>query len=156
MRVWRVCRERYAEKAYSGEGAALFGGRWNPIGIPMAYSSLSLSLAVLEVFVHMRGNAPPEDFVSIAVDLGISEDQVERIDLSRLPSDWRRLDHPDLPRIGAEWIESNRSPVLLVPSVVVDGEWNALIHPQHPLLTGMRMEEPKPFRFDVRMFDRPL
>jgi RES domain-containing protein len=33
MRVWRLCRARHAATAFDGEGARLFGGRWNEKGM---------------------------------------------------------------------------------------------------------------------------
>jgi RES domain-containing protein len=49
-----------------------------------------------------------------------------------------------------------RSLVLLVPSVVVEGEWNVVINPLHPDAAGMVIERPHPFQFDERMFKREI
>jgi RES domain-containing protein len=157
FKVWRICKQRYARGAYSGEGARIFSARWNPAGVAMVYTAVSLSLAALEVFVHLEPVAEPGDLVSIAAELPVDGARVaeEKLDiLSRLPSDWRRLDHPGLQRMGEEWIQSMRSLTMLVPSVVVDGEWNLLVNPAHPDAVKIEIEEPKPFRFDPRMFRR--
>ena len=37
--VWRIVTARYAGTAFSGEGARLYGGRWNPMGVPMVYTA---------------------------------------------------------------------------------------------------------------------
>lgn len=152
MRVWRICKQRYAAAAYSGEGPRLFSGRWNTAGVPMVYSSLSLSLAAIEVFVHLEPVAAPDDLVSVAAELPIDEADAERIERKKLPADWRRVDHPALQRMGSEWARSQRSLVLLVPSVAVEGEWNALVNPEHPESKAIRVETAKPFLFDGRMF----
>ncbi len=47
MICYRVVRRKYDN--LSGQGAKLFGGRFNPPGIPAVYSSQSIALAVLEV-----------------------------------------------------------------------------------------------------------
>jgi RES domain-containing protein len=154
LKVWRLSKKRYAEAAFTGRGPEIFGGRWNPVGVPVVYSSLSLSLAVLEVFVHMTAEDDPEEYVSVEVDVGINESASERVDVSRLPNDWRQVQHPALQRLGAEWAQSMRSLVLLVPSVVVEGEWNAVINPRHRDAKKMVMQTPRPFRFDERMFKR--
>jgi len=154
LKAWRLSKRRYAEAALTGEGARLLGGRWNPVGVPVVYASLSLSLAVLEVFVHMTAQAEPGDYVYVAVNLGIDEAEAERVDIERLPKDWRRVDHPALREFGAEWARAKRSLALLVPSVVVDGEWNAVINPLHPDAAGMLIEAPKAFEFDERLFER--
>jgi RES domain-containing protein len=152
FKAWRLSKLRYADAALHGEGARVLGGRWNSVGVPMVYASLSLSLAVLEVFVHMTAPAEPDDYVYVAVNLGVEESEAERVRLAQLPRDWRRIDHPKLQMLGDEWAHSMRSLVLLVPSVVVEGEWNALINPLHPDAARMVIEKPHPFQFDERMF----
>lgn len=152
LRAWRLSKRRYAERAFSGEGAQKLGGRWNSVGVPMVYASTSLSLAVLEVFVHMDGIAEPDDFVSCSVDLGLDESAVERVQPDQLPKDWQRLEHPALKALGDKWIKSRRALALFVPSVIVEGEWNVLINPQHPDASSIVIQEPKPFHFDERMF----
>ena len=152
LKAWRLSKQRYAEAAFTGEGARVLGGRWNSVGVPVVYASLSLSLAVLEVFVHMTAQAEPGDYVYVAAHLGIEESNAERVSLDRLPRDWKRVNHPELQALGDEWAKSMRSLVLLVPSVVVEGEWNAVINPLHPDAAGISVERPKPFQFDDRMF----
>ena len=66
MRIWRICRARFAGEAFSGQGARRFGGRWNSPGVPIVYSSSSLALAAMELFVHLEPNQQPDDLVSIA------------------------------------------------------------------------------------------
>jgi RES domain-containing protein len=152
LKAWRLSKQRYAERAFSGEGARILGGRWNSVGVPVVYTSLSLSLAVLEVFVHMTTLAEPDDYVSVAVDLGVDELRAERVRTERLPNDWKRLNHPALQALGDEWVSSMRSLILLVPSVIVEGEWNALINPLHPDAERIVIEKPKLFHFDERLF----
>jgi len=152
MRVWRISRKRHAATAFSGEGARLFAARWNPAGVGMVYTSLSLSLAVVEVFVHLDPDDEPDDYVSIAAELPVNQAEVERVDARKLPADWRRVDHPALKKLGGEWARSRRSLALLVPSAAVEGEWNALVNPEHPAAAGMVIEKPHPFQFDRRMF----
>jgi len=72
-RVFRICRERFAPEAFSGEGARRFGGRWSSRGVPMVYCSSSLALAAIELFVHLEPNLQPDDLVSIAATLPASE-----------------------------------------------------------------------------------
>src|SRR4051812_18031854 len=49
---WRIVKEKHARTAFSGEGARIFGGRWNSPGISIVYCSEHLSLAALEILVH--------------------------------------------------------------------------------------------------------
>lgn len=46
--LWRAFVPRWAFVPLSGEGAARFGGRWNPVGIPTIYAARELSTAWAE------------------------------------------------------------------------------------------------------------
>ncbi len=155
MRVWRICRAPFAQAAFSGEGPRLFSGRWNPKGVPMVYTSTHLSLAALEVFVHLEVRSEPDDLVSVMAELAVEQDvllqQGEAL-LSRLPRDWRSLENRALREIGAAWIASASSLALMVPSAVIEGEWNVLLNPAHPDARKIALAEPKTFQFDPRMF----
>lgn len=155
MKVWRICRERYVESALTGEGARLAGGRWNSVDVPMVYTSWCLSLAALEVFVNLDPGNQPTDLVWIAIEAPVDE-QWKRRDakefISSLPPHWRERDNPDTRMFGDDWIRSNRSAGLVVPSVLIEGEWNVLLNPAHPDAKKIRVVEKKPFRFEERMF----
>ncbi|MBC8006624.1 MAG: RES domain-containing protein, partial [Prolixibacteraceae bacterium] len=49
---------RYAGTAFSGEGARLYGGRWNRKGVPMVYTAGSQSLAMLKCLCKMSHYVP--------------------------------------------------------------------------------------------------
>jgi RES domain-containing protein len=69
--VYRLVRAERAAEALSGEGARLYGGRWNPPGIAAVYASESRSLAVLETFVHVPLEARAIPFVLITLALPV-------------------------------------------------------------------------------------
>jgi len=118
----------------------------------MVYAATSLALASIEVFVHLGPEDTPDHLVSIEAELPLNEAQCERMELNHLPADWRLEKHRELMSIGSEWARSRRSLVLLVPSAAVLGEWNALVNPEHPDAKKIVLANPKPFRFDERMF----
>jgi RES domain-containing protein len=48
LELWRAFVPRWAHLPLSGEGAARFGGRWNPVGAPTVYAARELSTAWAE------------------------------------------------------------------------------------------------------------
>src|SRR5947209_8611270 len=128
MRFWRICRRRYAAEAASGEGARLYGGRWNSRGIRVVYASTSLALAAVETFVNFEPNLRPADLVSIEGEIpeGV---EIGRLDASTLPRNWHETRDESLRKFGDDWIRGEQSVALLVPSAAIRGEWNVLLNP---------------------------
>ena len=151
MQVWRLSKAKYAAVAFTGEGARLFSGRWNPAGVRMVYTSSSLALAAVEFFVHLDPSVAPDDLVAVPASIP-PELFVERIAPRDLPRNWRATDNLRLQKIGAEWIRSQRSVALEVPSVAIEGDWNILLNPEHPDYKRIEIGKHRPFHFDERMF----
>lgn len=151
MRVWRICREQYADAAFAGEGARLYGGRWNSKGVRVVYTSTSLALAAVELFVNLEPKLRPEDLVSIGADIP-DDVRIERLDVKSLPREWCQLRDERLRKYGDRWIHSATSAALYVPSAAIRDEWNVLLNPDHPDFAKLNVQKPKPFEFDLRMF----
>jgi RES domain-containing protein len=152
MRTWRICRSPYS--AFTGEGARRFGGRWNSRGVPMVYSSSSLALAAIELFVHLEPGQAPGDLVCIAAELqeGESARTIEPAIL--LPNWWTDKGLAVTRDLGDAWIAARSSLAMKVPSVPIRAEWNILINPLHPRITELQIKSPQPFIFDARMFQQ--
>jgi RES domain-containing protein len=151
MRLWRICRQIHAARAFSGEGARLYGGRWNSQGVKVVYTSSSLALAAVETFVHLEPNLRPDDLVSIEAE--IPDDVAnERLDLKSLPRKWHELRDESLRAFGDRWIIANQTVALHVPSAAIHGEWNILLNPEHSDFRKLKIEKAKSFDFDLRMF----
>jgi len=84
VRLWRLARRPF--DAIDGEGARLFGGRWNRPGLAVVYCAINLSLAVLEILVHLDVELRefPSDYVKIPIEIPRSL-KLDRID--HLPED---------------------------------------------------------------------
>jgi RES domain-containing protein len=129
-RAWRIVKTRFAADAFSGEGARLYGGRWNSAGIAMVYTAGSVSLATLELLVHVDNTSVLPSFSICAVDF--DESLVELLNPLTLPRDWHQSPPPtSLQTIGDDWISRGSSVVLRVPSAVIETEHNYLINPAH-------------------------
>jgi RES domain-containing protein len=151
MRLWRICRAIHAAGAFSGEGARLFGGRWNSQGVRVVYTSTSLALAAIETFVHLEPNLRPDDLVSIAAEM--PEDLAsERLDPKSLPRKWHESRDESLSRFGDRWIRRGKTAALFVPSAAIRGDWNVLLNPQHADFPQLEIGKPTAFEFDLRMF----
>src|SRR3712207_4540308 len=147
---WRIVKSRYASTAFDGEGARLYGGRWNSPGTRMVYTLSTISLAVLEVLVHLQEASLLSSYSLISADF--DDALVERLARSRMPDGWRIYPAPsELQRIGDEWVRSQRSAVLEVPSVIVDRESNYLLNCAHPNFSSVVIGEPEPFTCDERL-----
>lgn len=152
--AWRIFKSRRSGSAFDGEGARLYGGRWNSPGTRMVYTAGSESLAVLEVLVHLGDVETLSSYSLCAVEF--DDRLVETLDRSKLPENWSTYPAPsELRHIGDAWVQDLSSAVLEVPSAVVELESNYLINPVHKDFGAMRLGYPQPFRFDRRLLKRP-
>lgn len=148
---WRIDKPR--RKAFSGEGAKRFGGRWNSPGVAVVYLSEHQSLAALEIFVHLRPLVPQEKYLAYFVEW--EEAQMEELPAKKLPSDWRvSPPGPTTMQIGDQWVREARTVVLAVPSAILPAERNFLLNPAHPKLHQLRLHKPVEFVFDDRLVGR--
>ena len=150
MQVWRICSRKH--RRFDGEGARRHGGRWNHTGTSVVYVSGSLSLAALELFVHVDIDTAPNDLVAIQVDIPDTL-TIETIKIESLPRDWRRYPGAeDLKDVGTAWASKASTAILAVPSAVIPEERNYLLNPVHRDFKRIRLRKPVTFRFDVRMW----
>jgi RES domain-containing protein len=148
VRVWRICRE--AHVGLDGEGARLFGGRWNNEGAAVVYASSTLALAALEYLAHVDIADAPADLVAVAIDVP-DDAEVWGVPADDLPADWTGPDRPECAAIGDGWAAARDTVVLLVPSAIVPEDSNVLLNPSHPRAPGLRDVATRPFAFDPRL-----
>lgn len=147
--AWRLTKTKYLSSAWDGEGAKRSGGRWNSIGVPVVYTSATLSLALVEVLVHLPSGILP---AYSAIPIEFEEFLVTNVGPGQLPANWK--DYPpsaETQAIGDRWVADTRSPLLRVPSVVVANEFNYVLNPSHPDFSRVRIGTPIPFPFDPRL-----
>ena len=152
-RAFRLVKRKHAAQSFDGAGARRFGGRWNRPGEAVVYASESLSLAALELLVHLEWGALLRHYVVCRVEF--PESAVEDLPARRLPAHWRTSPPPTtLQEIGTRWLRARRSAVLRIPSAVIPSENNFLLNPDHPSFSRFTRSAPEPFDFDPRLRPR--
>jgi RES domain-containing protein len=147
--AFRIVRVAYAATAFTGEGSALYGGRWNSPGARVVYVSASASLAALETLVHLN---PSLRFNYLLFRIEFDERLIEKIPARDLPAGWR--DEPPPPatkHVGDAWVKQVRSAVLELPSVIIPSESNFLLNTSHPDFKSIIVGKGEPFSFDSRL-----
>ncbi len=150
--AWRFVKEKHIKDAFSGEGARLYGGRWNYSGIPVVYLSEHLSLAVLEQLVHINFDERPIRYAYIHVEIP-DNIRIEEIQSDVLPDDWRKEPASNSTKnIGNKWIDTGKSAILRVPSVIIPIEYNLAINPVHQDFKYIKKGQSKSFSIDPRVW----
>lgn len=149
MKVYRIALSQFCDS--SGEGAKLFGGRWNLPGHPAIYAGASISAALLERLTIDPELLSSERYVRYSVmEISIPDFLVFSPMISDLPADWNQI-----PAVRAsQEYGSNllKSGILCfsVPSVVDPTSLNYIIN---PLSKDFILLEPKvyPLELDQRI-----
>lgn len=149
LSVWRITTSAFARSAFSGEGARLYGGRWNSEGIPLVYAAASQSLALLEMLVQDQPLRAHYVVIEARIPARVA---IHRVGIDSLPPSWRDFGaREDLRAIGAEWARKRATAVLRVPSVIVPDESNYLLNPLHPDFRRIVVGKPVVVETDLRL-----
>jgi RES domain-containing protein len=118
----------------------------------MVYTSSTLALAALEVFVHVSPADAPPDLVAVHADIP-GDVRISRVRVGELPPGWRGYPAPAaLADRGTEWVRRGQTAVMEVPSAVIPPESNFLLNPHHADFRRLRLGRATPFHFDQRMW----
>ena len=152
LRLWRIVTG--AHSIWSGEGARLFGQRWNPPGLSAIYTGTSFAVCLVEVLVHANRKTPPSAARYVE---GVVPDDVSREIFDPLVHvGWDDpLDVSVAQAFGKAWIEGRRSALLIVPSVVTAGrDGNIVVNPGHPDAARISVGPETSVALDPRLFGR--
>lgn len=149
MLVYRLQKSEYAQNRkdiLSGIGAKLYGGRWNPKGVPLIYTSATPELAHSEFMIHIKNLPPPSTNL---VTIKIPEKEI--LDAEELPVNWRRYSNlSETQFFTHKWLSERNFMVLRVPSAIVPMSFNYLINPLHPKIDKVLVINSELFHFDER------
>lgn len=134
--LWRIAKhtQEYAATDLSGGGAKITGGRWNSKGVPVVYAATTIALATLETLAHLGDNIAIRNafLVQVAVPASLWK-QRAIITVAELAPTWLAEPYGSTTvALGDAWLQAAKTPLLMVPSVIVPEEYNVLINPAHP------------------------
>lgn len=147
MLVHRISQTRYAEDIL-GEGARLFGGRWNLPMVSCLYTAESRALALLEysVNVNIYDIRRALSFITYEIDAS----KVHDVPIHELPGNWKDSTVPkQTQEFGTRLFLHQKVPILKIPSVVIPEEYNYIINPLY--YSGLRIVEIRDYAYDIRL-----
>jgi RES domain-containing protein len=156
LTVYRTVKARYVDQPLATEGARLFGGRWNPKGYPILYTTSSPALALVESLVHqptVRYEKLPKLFLFTlnVPDRGAGPD-VTMYPREELPDYWQEESYERTQWLLRDWLDNPTTLIAAVPSVVVPMSYNYLLHPAHPLFSEIEIVKQEPFPIEKRLW----
>ena len=151
MRAWRFHRKIYHPLDTTGSYA--YGGRWNPKGVPVLYTSITFAEGMLELLAHSSvPRHPPRDHLVWLIE--IPDDAGVAVLEPPYPDGW---DHSDDYSVGITlarpWLEAGKDLSLRVPSVPgAPVEHNVVINARHPGFSRLRLIETVGPVYDPRVW----
>ncbi|MES2517548.1 MAG: RES family NAD+ phosphorylase [Bacteroidota bacterium] len=158
IKVYRLQSAHYGlpKDFLSGKGAELTGGRWNPVGMPVVYTSRTVELASLEYLVHYFEGFPNSKLPDLLVaSIDISKEDILTIETEMLPKNWRISPAPkSLQVISNQWFKNRKFLALQIPTAVHSAQtelsYNVLLNPLHERMHDDIITKIEPFYFDSR------
>ncbi len=150
MKVYRIAQAKYSTDL-SGEGARLFGGRWNRKGSAVLYSASNSSLAMLEKLVHIPSYLFPSDLKMMHLELP-QKAPIATIAKNDLPALWKADEQQSyLRQLGDQFVKEQKALGLVVPSIINEYDTNVILNVHHTAFAKVKIEKIT----DV-LFDKPL
>lgn len=152
VRAYRLIKERFVDTPLSAEGSRRWGGRWNPAGIGVLYTSASPELTLLEQLVHLP-TLPYDDLPRLCLLTLELPEAPQLLTPAQLPATWRdEADFTANHALLTDWLQQPHVLAVGVPSAVVPDSFNYLLHPRHPAFGKVRVVGSKPFLIDPRLW----
>ena len=151
LQLWRLVKTEHVATAFDGEGAYRFGGRWNSRGQRVVYASSTLSLALLEILVHIDATGPMPAMSAIPIE--VPADAIYSEEFSKLNQVTGGLPWSlgQTRSWGDDWNQSRKAIAMQVPSAIVPLESNYLLNPSHPSFQDLKIGDPHRFELDARL-----
>lgn len=128
MKIFRVARTEFCDS--SGEGAKLYGGRWNLPGFPALYGCASIASALLERLTIDSELFASERYILYSImEFNCPEKLIRKISLDELPENWDNIPfRKSTQEFGTKLLQSGIV-CFAVPSVVDKTSSNYILNP---------------------------
>ena len=147
MIIYRLSTINFAADI-SGEGSRIYGGRWNPVGIPALYTSENISLSILEILVRATKKTSPDTYTLISIS--IPDDHIFSLEFKKLKNGWQHnLEYTQ--GIGEDFLKENQALCMRVPSAIVSQENNFLLNPLHTDFKKVKIISSELLELDKRL-----
>ncbi len=147
--AYRLVAPQWASSALSGEGARLYGGRWNSPGRPVIYLSTSRALSALEQLVHLTTPASrrvPRVLMTVRIPRELIGGELWQSDgWQDQPASLASMEQ------GDDWLLAAKTAGVYVPSAIIREEKNILLNPLHPDFKTIELITSRPFSYDSRL-----
>lgn len=153
MDVYRINQEPYHTNPLSVIGSHKHGGRWNPKGLGILYTSRTPELALLETLVHL----PPITLAELprlwlsTLRLPNEADPIFWLNPSQMLAYWKSGTLAETQGMLAEWLAAPFCLAVAVPSAVMELSYNLLLHPKHPAFAQVTVLNQAPLQLDSRL-----
>mgnify|MGYP001627328580 CR=1 FL=1 len=151
MYIFRITRTQYANDL-TGNGARLYGGRWNSEGRFALYSASTRALALLETLAHTSLALLKEgDFALVTLEVPdtVAHEAITANSLPRGWNAWNLMRHTR--KLGDAFLQQGSHLLLRVPSVLLPEEHNWVLNPLHPAMKQVHVAHIRPLQLDNRL-----
>lgn len=152
MKIFRLTKKKYSND-FSGRGAEIFGGRWNPIGTPAIYFSENRSLCILELLAHTKKDILHSKFSMITFE--VPKNLTKKLkEIKQLPKNWDDLQVNDSTQtLGRKSFFNKQELGIIVPSIIVKQEKNIVVNPKHISFEKLIVRNVEDYSFDLRILE---
>jgi RES domain-containing protein len=153
--AWRLTAASRARTWDDGEGAYLYGGRWNSKGLRAVYCSLDAATATLEVAVHIGFSAldtVPHTMTTFEIPDPADVRIVQEADIPN--PNWLTPSTPSggQQAFGDALLKAHK--FIAIPSAVSRDSWNLIFTPAQAA-GAYRLTSQQPYALDPRLHPPP-
>lgn len=150
MDLWRISNH----DSLDGRGGLFAPARWHSRGHPIVYLATTPAGALVEALVHLELHPSHLPVSYQLMKVRVPEHMgANRIESTALPRNWPN-DLAVTRSAGDDWLASEASALLEVPSAILPETSNLLLNPNHPDARQVRVLWHVKYPYDPRFFSQ--